>query len=440
MKKITLVGLAATVLSSTLVSAAPAPKDTQFVPVPTYRSGPYSAASTAMFGGYMDYMAMLNARDAGINGVRLSWEICDTEYKTDRGIECYEKLKNKGDKGATSFSLLQTSLTYALLDKVAKDKIPLISMGSGRSDATDGEVFPYVFPLVANYWRQNAAKIQFIAQQEGGFDKLKGKKIVNLYHNSAYGKETQKILDAQAEKYGFDVEHFSINPSTGTEQQGIWLHIRRIKADWVILRGYGAMNPTALKEARRSGFPVNRIIGSAWTGSEEDVVPAGKAAKGFIAPSFNAGGADFRVITDIRQRIYADGKGNVKEDNIGSVYYNRGIVLGILNAEAIRTAQSKFGNKPLSGEQMRWGYENLDITDEALRELGAEGLMTAVKTSCKNHEGNGKIHFQQWDGEKWTIISDWMDPDSSLIDPLIEASAAEYARKNAITPRDCSKE
>ena len=99
---------------------------------------------------------------------------------------------------------LSTGITYSLIDKATADKIPIISIGYGRTDATDGTVFPYVFPLLTNYWSQNTAKIKFIGSKEGGMDKLKGKKIVNLYHDSAYGKETIPVLDAQAKKYGFD--------------------------------------------------------------------------------------------------------------------------------------------------------------------------------------------------------------------------------------------
>ncbi len=91
-------------------------------------------------------------------------------------------------------------------------------MGYGRTDASDGRVFPYVFPLITNYWSQNTAKIKFIGSKEGGMDKLKGKKIVNIYHDSAYGKETIPVLDAQAKKYGFAVTHIAV-PHPGNEQQ-----------------------------------------------------------------------------------------------------------------------------------------------------------------------------------------------------------------------------
>ena len=84
--------------------------------------------------------------------------------------------------------------------------------------------------------------------------------------------------------------------------------------------------------------------------------------------------------------------------------------------------------------------ENLNITDERLAELGASGFLPPLATSCMNHEGSGKVKFQQWDGTKWNVITDWIDSDQSLVRPMIEESAAKYAAEKGITPRDCSKE
>ena len=237
---------------------------------------------------------MINARDGGVNGVKLTYEECETEYNNARGVECYERLKNKGPTGASVFHPLSTGITYSLIDKATADKIPVISIGYGRTDAADGRVFPYIFPLVTNYWSQTTAKIKFIGKQEGGMDKLKGKKIVNIYHDSAYGKETIPMLDAQAKKYGFAVTHIPV-PHPGNEQGAQWLQVRQIKPDWVILRGWGVMNPTALKAAARAGFPRDKIVGVWWSGTEEDTIPAGDAAKGYIAAGFNVAGDNYPV-------------------------------------------------------------------------------------------------------------------------------------------------
>lgn len=207
----------------------------QFIPMAGYWVGPYAAGGSGIYGGFIDYVNMINMRDGGINGVKLTYEKCETEYNNARGVECYERLKNKGPTGASVFHMLSTGITYSVIDKATADKIPVISIGYGRTDASDGRVFPYIFPLVTNYWSQNTAKIKFIGMKEGGMDKLKGKKIVNIYHDSAYGKETIPILDAQAKKYGFTVTHIAV-PHPGNEQGAQWLQIRQIKPDWVILR------------------------------------------------------------------------------------------------------------------------------------------------------------------------------------------------------------
>jgi len=412
----------------------------QFIPLAGYWVGPYAAGGSGIYGGMLDYMNMINARDGGVNGVKLTYEKCETEYNNARGVECYERLKNQGPTGATVFHMLSTGITYSIIEKATADKIPVISIGYGRTDASDGRVFPYIFPLVTNYWSQNTAKIKFIGMKEGGMDKLKGKKIVNLYHDSAYGKETIPVLDEQAKMYGFTVTHIAV-PHPGNEQGAQWLQIRQIKPDWVILRGWGVMNPTALKAAAKVGFPRDHMIGVWWSGAEEDTIPAGDAAKGFIAAGFNVAGANFPVVQEIKKYVYAKGKGEMDDQSrIGSIYYNRGVVHGIITVEAIRKAQEKYGKKSLTPEQIRWGIENLNITEARLKELGAAGFMQPLKVTCSDHEGGGAVKFQQWDGTKWNVITDWIQPDKQLVRKMIEESAAGYAKEKNITPRDCSKE
>ena len=424
----------------TLASGPLLAQSEQFVPANFYWVGPYAPGGSGFGGGMIDYFAMLNARDGGINGVKLTWEKCETEYNNARGVECYERTKKKGPTGASVIHPLSTGITYSLLDKAVADKIPLISMGYGRADSSDGRVFPYVFPLITNYWSQNTAKIKFIGMKEGGMDKLKGKKIVNIYHDSAYGKETIPVLDIQAKKYGFEVTHIAV-PHPGNEQQAQWLQVRQIKPDWVILRGWGVMNPTALKAAARAGFPRTKIVGVWWSGAEEDVIPAGDAAKGYIAAGFNLPGTNFPAMQDILKQVYSKGKGEMEDKSrIGSIYHTRGVVAGIVTAEAIRTAQAKYGKKPLTGEQVRWGIEHLNITDARLKQLGAVGLMNALKVSCLDHEGGGAVKFIQWDGKAWKVISDWISSDQSIVRPMIEQSAAQYAKEKGIKLRDCSKE
>jgi branched-chain amino acid transport system substrate-binding protein len=410
----------------------------QFVPANFYWVGPYAPGGSGIAAGLIDYMQMINARDGGVNGVKFTWEKCETEYNNARGVECYERAKNKGPTGATIIHPLSTGITYSLIDKGTADHIPIVSIGYGRTSAADGRVFPYVFPLITTYWSQATVMVKFMGQKAGGMDKLKGKKIVLLYHDSAYGKEPIPVLTDEAKQYGFELTTIAV-PHPGNEQQAQWLQIRQIRPDWVILWGWGVMNPTAIKAAARAGYPRDKMIGVWWSGAEEDVIPAGSAAKGYIAAGFNAPGSNFPVMRDIQKYVYAKGKGEFDDKSrFGSIYHTRGVVFGIVTVEAVRTAQAHFGKgKPITGEQMQWGLEHLNLDAKRLNELGATGLMPPTTVSCANHEGSGLVKFQQWDGNQWKVITDWMEPNRELVRAKIEADAAQYAKEKGITPRDC---
>jgi branched-chain amino acid transport system substrate-binding protein len=315
-----------------------------------------------------------------------------------------------------------------------------VSLGYGRADATIGSVFPYVFPLMTTYWSQAAAMINFLGQREGGLAKLKGKKIVLVYHESAYGKEPIPVLTDLAKKYGYELTTLAV-PHPGNEQQSQWLQIRQIRPDWVILWGWGVMNPTALKAAQKTGFPANKILGVWWSGAEEDVIPAGNAAKGYMAAGFNAPGSNYPAIQDILKYVYAKGEGEMEDKSrVGSIYYNRGVVLAAVSVEAIKVAQEHFGKgKPVTGEQVQWGLEHLNLDDKRLKELGLAGFMPPTTTSCNNHEGSWLVKFQQWDGSKWNILTaNWVAPtpaDQKLVRAKMEEGAAKYAKDKGITPR-----
>ncbi len=424
------------------ISANSAQADSeQYFPLQSYRIGPYAAGGTGFFGGFIDYLQYINAKDGGVNGVKLTWSECETEYVVEKGVECYERLK-QGLNGAPAAATnpLSVGIAYATLDRSTADKLPLITINHGRTDSTDGSVFPYIFPLQLNPYSEVSAIINYIGVQAGGLDKLKGQKIVTLYHGSPYGKETSPILELLAKKYGFELTLLEV-PHPGNEQQSQWLNIRRIKPDWVILRGWGVMNPVALKTAQKTGFPVDHIIGNIWSNSEDDAAPAGNAAKGFISITTHPSGTAFPVLQDIDKYVIQPGKGNLADPKrFGTVYYNLGVVNGILNVEAVKVAQQKFGNRPLTGEEVRWGFENIKLDQKRLEELGALGLVQPLKLSCSDHEGGGAVRFQQWDGSKWNVISDWILADRELLRPIIEESSHKYAAEKGITPRDCAKE
>ena len=430
---------AAVAASGTLVAEPSFAQDEQFIPMLVYRTGPYAPSGIPVANGFRDYYTLVNERDGGINGVKIAFEECETEYNTKLGVECYEKLKNKGPTGASLFNPYSTGITYQLIPKAEVDKIPILSMGYGRTAAADGSVFPWVFNFPTTYWSQASAFIQYIADQVGGFDKLKGQKIALVYHNSAYGKEPIPTLEVLAKKYGFDLTLLAVD-HPGQEQKATWLQIRRLKPDWILMWGWGVMNQVAVKEAAAINYPMDHFIGVWWSGTEADVIPAGDGAIGYKSGTFHGAGSGYQVHDDIVKHIYGGDATKAKANNLGEVLYNRGVVNAMFGVEAIRTAQAKFGNRPLTGEEVRWGLENLDLTEGRLKELGMEGFTNPVKVSCEDHETAGPVMIQQWDGEKWTFVSDWVPPMRDVVRPLVEQAAADYAKENNITPRDCSKE
>ncbi|WP_283178588.1 ABC transporter substrate-binding protein [Gemmobacter sp. 24YEA27] len=422
--------LAATILTGAI---APAHADEQFFPLQSYRVGPYAAGGTGFFGGFIDYLTLINDRDGGVNGVKLTWAEGETEYEVEKGVEVYQRLKST--PGIAAWNPLSVGIAYAMIDGVTEDKVPLLTVNHGRTDTTDGRVFPYVFPLLLNPYSESSGIINYIAAKEGGAEALKGKKIVVLYHGSPYGKETIPIYELLAEKYGFQLIQIEV-PHPGSEQQAQWLQIRRERPDYVVLRGWGVMNPVALTTAQRNGFPADKIIGNVWSNSEEDVLPAGEAAIGYTAITTQASGQDYPVLKEVIAGVYDKGQGNLSDKaRIGSVYHNLGIVNGILNVEAIRIAQAKFGNRTLTGDEVRWGFEHLQLSPERVKELGAEGLFHSINVTWDNHEGEGYVTFQQWDGKKWNVVSDWIAPDWALLRPIIEASSEAYAKEKGLTIR-----
>ena len=418
----------------------PAPASAQakemFIPLLVYRSGPFAPSGIPIANGFVDYFTLLQERDGGLNGVKIRWEECETQYKTDLGVECYEKLKGKSAALVNPYS---TGITYQLIPKAPVDKVPVFSMGYGMSASSDGRWFPWVFNFPTNYWSQASAVVRYIASQEGGLDKLKGKKIIHVFHNSPYGKEANPTLEDLARKYGFELTLLPVD-SPGQEQKATWLQVRRINPDWIFMSGWGVMNQVAVKEATAINFKMDHFIGNWWSASEADVVPAGDAAKGYKSLVFHAPGAGFRIHQDIFKLLYDKGKAVGKKEMVGEALYNRGVVNAMFSAEAIRTAMAKFGNKPLTGEQVRWGFENMNLTDKRLEELGMKGFTHPFKVTCEDHEGSGPILVQQWDGKKWNIVSDWIAPMREVVRPKIEAAAVEEGKKLGYTQRDCSKE
>jgi branched-chain amino acid transport system substrate-binding protein len=419
-------------------SAALAQAKEQFFPLLVYRTGAYAPNGTPWANGKQDYLKMINARDGGVNGVKLTFEECEYGYATDRGVECYERLKSR--PGVALFEPQSTGVTFALTDKAPGDKMPLLTVGYGLSAAQDGFAFKWNFPIMGSYWTGADIILQSIAKKEGGFDKLKGKKITLVYHDSPFGKEPIPLLQERAKLNGFELQLIPV-AAPGAEQKAAWLQVRQSKPDFVLLWGWGIMNSTALKEAQATGYPREKMYGVWWAGAEPDVKDVGEGAKGYNALALNPSGQSPKVIQDILKFVHDKNQGSGPRDEVGSVLYTRGVLIQMLGVEAVRRAQERYGKgKVMTSEEVRWGLENLALDQKRLDALGFAGVLRPISTSCGDHMGSTWARIQTWDGSKWGMTSDFMQADEQIIKPMVKAAADKYVADKKLTRRtsaDC---
>jgi branched-chain amino acid transport system substrate-binding protein len=430
--------LVAAGLASVATNALAQAKE-QFFPVLSYRTGAYGPNGTPWANGYVDYLKLTNAR-GGINGVKISFEECETGYATDRGVECYERLKGKNG-GATVFHPLSTGITFALTEKAPADRIPIITAGYGRSESTDGNVFKWNFPLTGTYWDAADIILQHIAKKEGGWDKLKGKKIAHVYHDSPYGKEPIPLLVERSKMHGFELMQMPVT-HPGVEQKAAWLQIRQNRPDYVLLWGWGVMNGTALKEAVATGYPREKMYGVWWAAAEPDVKDVGDGAKGYNGLALQHGAEpNAAVVKEVLDKLHGKGQGTGPKEEVGTVLYMRGLTQAMLGVEGVRRAQERYGKgKVMTGDQTRWGLENLALDQAKLDALGFKGVMRPISTSCADHRGSTWARMHTWDGKKWNFTSDWYQSDEAIIKPMIKSAADKYAAEKKIerrSPADC---
>ncbi len=395
-------------------------EDTMYMPSMSYRTGPFAGGGTPFADGYADYFNMLNERDGGIGGVKIIVEECETGYNTQKGVECYEATK---DKGALAYSPLSTGITLALIPKSSVDEIPVLSMGYGLSAAAQGEQFPWTFVYPTTYWNQMSSILKYIDSNGG----IKGKKIGFIYLDVGYGKEPIPLLDSLSEKMGFEVAKFPVGGKEMQNQSAQWLNVRKERPDWMIMWGWGAMNPAAVKEAVRNRYPLDRFIGNWWAGSHNDLKAIGKTGKGYLAANFTGIGQEFGAVQDILKHVVEKGNSKVASaDDVGNVLYNRGMFNAVVLAEAITVAQAMTGKTAITGADMRVGLENIKLDQARLKALGLENFTGDVIGDCADHEGAGSIFLQQWNGEDWERMTDLIEPMNDTVRPLLEEAAAEY--------------
>ena len=363
--------------------------------------------------GHRDYLTLINDR-GGVNAYKIVADITDHGNDLPRAIEAYERFKREG---AILIDPLSTPIARALVPRALEDKINLVTTLSGRSDAADGEVFPYVMPLSPNYWTQAGLLIDYFRQQDKD---LKGKKIVLVHIDTPFGREPLPIFQALADKLGYTFQAFPYAPP-GNDQAAIWPQVRRAQPDWVIFWGAGVGQTVALSEAVRNGLRMDRISSSVWL-SESDMDVVGKdAVKGVIKFEAAAGGRDPKVVQDILKDVVGKGKGAGPEAKVGTSYYNIGVMMSAIVVESVRKAFEKAPNGPITGPWLNDGIHSIS-------NFTAEGLLPGITVTRQDHQGGGKGRIVRWDGTRFAAQTDWFTANQELVWAEIKKYSDEFKK------------
>jgi len=396
-----------------------------------YRTGPFAATGIPIMNGQADYMAMLNARDGGIGGIAIDFSECETGYNTEKGVECYEKTKGS----AIVTQPWSTGITLQVLPKTNVDEIPILAPGYGFSPMADGAVFQWAFNTPLSYWDGASIILKYISEMGD----LSGKKVAFLHLDHPFGKEPLPYLEMKAEEMGFELLPIPVGLKEMQNQSAQWLQIRRERPDYVVLWGWGAMNAGAITEAAKTKYPMENILGVWWAGHDADLKLVGEDGKGYKSVSWSFPNPDAPVMADVKKYVIDAGKSQTNPEEMEGVFYSRGLVISAILAEGLVVAQEHAGKPDISASDLRWGLENLNLTEERLEELGLTGMVPPFSTSCSNHTGHSGGWILEWDGAKFVKASDLIMPDSEAISELEMAKAKEYAEANAPWPvnEDC---
>jgi branched-chain amino acid transport system substrate-binding protein len=375
------------------------------------RTGATQTVGVNLCPGYHDYIKLVNSK-GGVDGHKLRAIEIDHEYKVPQGMESYERHKKEG---AVIIGVYGTPHIYALAQKLTEDRIPGTSPGFGSAAAADGQRYPYIFPIAATYWSQGAAAVKFAKDQLGG--NLKGKKIAYLFFDNPAGREPIGVLEDIAEREGFQLKTFAV-PPPGVEMGAQVLDIaQRYRADYLITHLFGRSPSVSIKELKRVGFPLRKVVAMVWGSAEADVEAAGgwSVAEGYNAMQFAGVGSDYPVLNEIREMYKKEGKEPPKEMN-STVYYNRGVLIAALHVEAVRNAvkEKKGGN--ITGEDAKKGFEKISNFT-----LG--GLVPPLKITSTDHEGGGVVQIFTVKGGKFVKATEWFSAYNDIVAKHVKEAA-----------------
>lgn len=374
------------------------------------RTGPTQIIGVNLCPAYQDYINLVNSR-GGVGGYRIKADEIDIEYKVPPAVEAYERQKAEG---AVSIMLYGTPQTQALTQKLKEDKTPGTSPGFGTAAAANGARYPYLFPIAATYWAQGAAAIKFVKDKLGG--SLDGKKIAYLFYDNPAGHEPLAIFEDLQKVEKFELKTFAV-PPPGVEMGAQILDItQRFRPDFVIAHLFGRSPSVAIKELKRNGYPLSKVVGFVWGSAEADIEAAGgwSVAEGYHTIQFAGVGNDYPVRNDIVEMYKAEGKQPPK-DMQETVYYNRGLLTAALHVEAIRNAIKANGGQRPTGDDVKKGFESI-------RNFTLGGLVPPLELSAADHEGGGWVQIFQVKDGKFVKETDWFRGYPEIQAQLLKAS------------------
>jgi branched-chain amino acid transport system substrate-binding protein len=400
--------LRGTLAAALLAVAAPASAQKEIViGLQCDRTGPTQTVGVFLCPGYHDYIALVNSK-GGINGTRIKALEIDHEYKVPAAVESYERHKKEG---AVLIGIYGTPQTLALTQRLTEDKIAGTSPGFGAAAAANGDRYPYIFPIAATYWSQAAGAVQFAKNKLGG--DLKGKKIAYLFFDNPAGKEPLPVLEALAKEEGFQMRTFAV-PSPGVEMGAQVLDIaQRFRPDFVITHLFGRSPSVSIKELKRAGYPLSKVVSFVWGASEADIEAAGgwAVAEGYNAIQFAGVGSDYPVLKEIAEMYKKQGKPSPKE-MASTVFYNRGVLIAAVHVEAIRNAVKAKGGTNITPHDVKLGFEQI-------KGFALGGLVPPLEINNVDHEGGGWVQIFQAKGGKWVKATDWFKAYPTLLKKML---------------------
>lgn len=371
------------------------------------RTGPTQTVGVYLCPGYHDYIALVNSK-GGINGVKFKALEIDHEYKVPAAVESYERHKKEG---AVLIGIYGTPQTLALTQRLTEDKIAGTSPGFGAAAAANGDKYPYVFPIAATYWSQATAAVQFAKDKLGG--SLKGKKIAYLFFDNPAGKEPMPVFEALAKEEGFEMRTFAV-PSPGVEMGAQVLDIaQRFRPDFVITHLFGRSPSVSIKELKRAGYPLSKVVAFVWGASEADIAAAGgwAVAEGYNAIQFAGVGSDYPVLKEITAMYKKEGKPAPKE-MASTVFYNRGVLIAAVHVEAVRLAIQAKGSANITPHDVKLGFEKI-------KGFTLGGLVPPLEINSVDHEGGGWVQIFQAKGGKWVKQTEWFRAYPTLLKKML---------------------